>query len=101
MNRRHELQNLLETLLGSKNVYYQTPEPIKMKYPAIIYSRKRSDTKYANNKKYIKRNCYEIIVISKIPDDPVIEKIENLPMCELDSSYKSDNLNHNVLILYY
>ena len=55
----------------------------------------------ANDKKYIKRNCYEIIVISKIPDDPVIEKIENLPMCELDSSYKSDNLNHNVLILYY
>ena len=101
MASRLELQTKLEELLGSRNVYYQPPESIVMEYPAITYNKIKPDTKHANNKVYIKTNCYEIIVISRKPDDPVISMIENLPMCEWDRHYKADNLNHDVLTLYF
>ena len=36
---RLTLQTKLEDLLGSKHVYYQPPENLKMEYPAIRYSK--------------------------------------------------------------
>ena len=35
--RRLELHEILCTILGSRNVYFQPPESIKMNYPAIVY----------------------------------------------------------------
>ena len=101
MASRLELQTKLEELLESKNVYYQPPASKSMSYPAIRYSKVKPDSKHADDKVYLKTNCYEIIVISKRPDDPVIGKIEELPMCEWDRHYIVDNLNHDVLTLYY
>lgn len=96
-----KLQSKLEELLGSRNVYYQPPESVKMAYPAIRYSKKKPNTKYASNIKYSKRNCYELIVIDRLPDNDVIEKLLELPYCSFDRHYTSDNLNHDVLTLYY
>lgn len=101
MATRLELQSKLEELLGVKHVYYQPPENITMQYPAIRYSKKKPDKKHADDKVYLKTNCYEIIVISARPDDPAIGKIEELPMCEWENHYVSDNLNHDVLTLYF
>lgn len=101
MANRLELQSLLEELLGSKNVYYQPPESIKMQYPAIRYSKKTISSIYANNAKYSMQDCYELIVISRLPDNPVIKKLLELPYCSYDRSYVADNLNHDVLTIYY
>ena len=101
MGSRIDLQTLLETLLGSENVYYDPPTSLSMKYPAIRYSKSDIDTVYANNSTYKSMKRYEIIVIDKKADNPVIEKLLNLPYCSFDRHYKSDNLNHDVLILYY
>lgn len=101
MASRLELQTKLEELLGNRQVYYQPPESVKMEYPAIRYSKKKPDKKHANNKVYMKTNCYEVIVISKKSDDSVIGKIEELPMCEWNNHYVADNLHHDVLTLYY
>ena len=101
MGSRLELQAKLEELLGSRNVYYQPPENLKIEYPAIVYSKSRIDKKAANDTAYMLNNCYEIIVIDKKPDNQVIKKLLQLPMCSYDRPYKSDNLNHDVLTLYY
>ena len=101
MASRLELQNELEELLGSKNVYYQPPESIVLKYPAIVYSKSQRDVRHANNSKYLQKTKYEIIVISRLPDDPVVEKILNKPYSSYDRHYNSDNLNHDVITLYY
>lgn len=101
MASRLELQTKLEELLGSRNVYYQPPESISMNYPAIVYSRDEIDKKSANNSTYLLTNRYEIIVIDRLPDNPVIKKLMRLPMCNYERGYKSDNLNHDVLTLYY
>lgn len=101
MASRQELQTKLEELLGSRNVYYQPPESKKMQYDAIRYSKKKMNIKYANNALYTKMNCYEITVIARIPDNPVIDKLLELPYCVFDRHYESDNLNHDVFTLYY
>lgn len=101
MASRIDLQEKLEELLGSSNVYYQPPASVKMEYPAIRYFRKNIDKKSADNAAYKLTNRYEIIVIDRKPDNKVIEKLLALPMCSYDRSYKADNLNHDVLTLYY
>lgn len=101
MKTREQLQSDLEELLGSRNVYYQSPPSSGMKYPAIKYNKSRIESKYADNKKYSLRTCYELIVIDKRPDNPVIKKLLELPYCSYDRPYKSDNLYHDVLTLYY
>lgn len=101
MASRNDLQKELEKLLGSRYVYYQTPESVKMEYPAIRYSKSDIDTKFANDKPYLHKNRYEIIVIDRKPDNAVISKILSLPMCAYDRHYTSDNLHHDVMTLYY
>lgn len=101
MATRVNLQNVLEELLGSRNVYYQPPESLKMNYPAIVYARKTIDNSYANNSVYKQNYAYEITVIDKNPDSEIVNKVSKLPTCRFDRHFKSDNLNHDVFTLYY
>ena len=101
MGSRLELQNLLESILGSRNVYYQPPESIKIKYPAIIYSRNNIDNNFADDIVYMQNHTYQIIVIDTNPDSEIVNKISKLPMCRYNRHYTSDNLNHDVFILNY
>lgn len=101
MVSRLELQAKLEELLGSRNVYYQPPETIKMEYPAIVYSKKNIKSTFADDAKYSMQKCYEILVIDKKPDNEVIDKILYLPYSSFDRHYKAENLNHDVFTLYY
>lgn len=101
MGTRLELQSELEARLGSRNVYYQPPESKKMEYTAIRYSKSNIQTTHANNAKYSKRKRYEIIVIARKPDDPVIDRLLDLPYCSYDRHYVADNLYHDVFTLYY
>lgn len=101
MASRLELQTELEELLESKNVYYQPPEDLKLNYPAMVYSKSKIDITHANDKTYQLHTRYELTVIDRRPDHPVIKKLLELPYCSYDRSYKSDNLNHDVLTLYY
>lgn len=101
MASRLELQTMLEEILGSKEVYYEPPESIKMEYPAIRYSKAKPDNKFADNKAYLKHTRYEITVIDRMPDNPVIDKLLELPYCSYDRPYTADNLNHDVLTIYF
>lgn len=98
---RLTLQSTLEGLLGSRNVYYQPPENLKMEYPCIRYSVARHKVDYADNIKYRTAKVYDLVVISKKPDDPVIDKILNLPYTEFDRHYVYDGLNHDIITIYW
>ena len=101
MASRLELQTKLEELLGSRNVYFNPPESLKMQYDAIRYSRRKIDKKHANDAAYITQKCYELILISRDPDNPLVDKILALPYCSYDRQYYADNLSHDVFTLYY
>lgn len=100
MGPSDKVQKLFEKLLGSKEVYYQPPESIKMSYPAIVYFKSGISTVKANDGNYRKHTKYTVTVIDKRPDHPVIDKLLSLPYCSYDRNYKSDNLEHDVLTLY-
>lgn len=105
MASREELQIKLEELLESKEVHYLAPgsgsTKFKMGYPAIKYSKSNIDTTYANDSVYSMRDRYEITVIARLPDHPVIKKLLRLPYCSYDRPYIADNLYHDVLTIYY
>lgn len=99
--RRLILQTKLEKLIGNKNVYYDPPENLKMRYPAIRYSKSKISTRHADDKIYNKMVRYELIVISEEPDSDIINKILEFPYSSFDRHYISNNLHHDVLTLYY
>lgn len=101
MGSRLNLQTTLEGILGSRNVYFQPPSSVRMQYPAIVYSRKDIDMRFANDKPYRKLPCYEVILVDKNPDSKFIDGILNLQYCSFDRHYEADNLNHDVFTLYY
>lgn len=102
MASRLKLHEELCKLLGSRCVYYNPPESVKLKYPCIKYSLSGIDLKRANDKIYRNTNRYEVIVIELDPDGSIHEKIlTSLPMCGFDRGYVADNLHHKVLTLYY
>lgn len=101
MGSRLDLQDLLEFILGSRNVYYQPPESIKIKYPAIVYRRNDIDNNFADDIVYMQNHTYQIIVIDANPDSEIVDRVSKLPMCRYDRHYTSDNLNHDIFILNY
>ena len=102
MASRLQLHEELCEILGSRYVYYNPPESVKMSHPCIRYSLSGVDQKNANNNSYMRKKRYEITVIDLNPDSDIFEKIlDNFEMCSFDRSYRSDNLNHFTLTLYY
>ena len=101
MGTREQLQSKLEEVLGSRNVHYQKPPSSCMKYPAILYKKSGIKTTNANNQKYSMITRYDLIVIDKRADNPVIKELLRMPYCSYDRQYISDNLYHDSLTLYY
>lgn len=60
MKTREEVQELLENILGNKNVYFQAPPNTGMKYPCIVYRFDRFSVDNADNKPYVVVGRWEI-----------------------------------------
>lgn len=101
MTNRLNLQTTLENILGSRNVYYQPPESVKMQYPAIVYFRNSIENNHANDSVYNQNVSYEIIVIYKDPDSEIPLTVSQLPLCKFNRRYTADNLYHDVFTLYF
>lgn len=101
MASRLFLQTMLEELLGSRNVYYNPPESVKMKYPAIVYVRSSIDNVHANDSVYKQSNAYDLTVIDEHPESEFVKKVSKLPSCRWNRHFKSDGLNHDVFTIYH
>lgn len=98
---RDDLQNLLEGLLGSRNVYFQPPENLKLIYPCIIYNFADIEKRMADDIKYLKWKRYELTLIHSDPENTLVDEIEDLEYCDYDRCFVKDNLYHYVYTLYY
>lgn len=97
-----ELRAILQKTLGKVNIYYQPPESVKLMYPCIVYQKDTGDTKYADNGNYMFTQAYQITFITKNPDNDVIDEIRNhFKYCKWGRHFVYDNLNHEVVIIYY
>lgn len=100
-DRRLILHEKLKSILGNPNVYYQPPESVKIRYPAIVYSRNGIENTHADDTVYYRKTFYEITVIDKQPDSEAADKISLLPFCRFNRHFVSDNLYHDVFTLYF
>lgn len=99
--RRLLLHETLCELLGSRNVYFQPPSSIKMKYPAIVYEVARIDNLHANNGVYLSNTGYSVTVIDSDPDSPIVGKVASMPTSKFNRHYEKDNLNHDVYTIIF
>jgi len=99
--RRYELHEILKDILGSSNVYFQPPSNVRMKYPAIVYTRTSIEPIRASNGVHKMTPEYEVVVIDSNPDSALVYKIATLPMCRHTHHYEQDNLNHDTFRLYF
>ena len=100
-NLRLELHEKFCEILGSRNAYYNPPESLKLKYPAIVYNPKPIDNSFANNGVYMQSQGYKVIVIDEDPEGVIAKKVSQLPTCRPISHFTSDNLVHDVFELYH
>ena len=104
MDKRLELDALLckvmKDVSGVENVYFQPPENLLLKYPAIVYSRSDIRNRPADDMVYSQFTFYDLIVIDKNPDSLLVYAVASLPRCKFGRHYKSDNLNHDTFTIF-
>lgn len=99
--RRQEFQMKLESVLGSRNVYFQPPSNIKIKYPAIVYTRLSLDPIRADDGVYKMLTKYEVVLIDFSPNSTVIYQLARFPQARHIRHFEEDNLNHDSFYIYY
>lgn len=104
MDKRLELDALLRKVMkdvsGVENVYFQPPENLLLKYPAIVYSRSDIRNRPADDMVYSQFTFYDLTVIDKNPDSLLVYAVASLPRCKFGRHYKSDNLNHDTFTIF-
>jgi len=98
---RLEIQSMLENTLGSRNVYYQPPSSIQIKYPAIVYSLEGMTNNHASNGVYLTKKAYKVIYIDSNPDNEMVSVLNNIIRSTFNSYYVSDNLHHYAYTIYF
>ena len=102
MTSRSKLHEELCKLLGTRNVYFQPPESVRMQYDAIRYSLAGKDLKRANNRIYRNTNQYDGVVITTNSDSNIPDTLLNhFEMISFGKPYTADNLHHYPFTLYY
>lgn len=102
MANRLDLQAALEEILGSRNVYFNPPEDLRMSYDAIRYALSGKNIKRANNKVYKSVNQYDGVVITRNPDTDIPDRLlSTFEMISVGRPYKADTLNHYPFTIYY
>lgn len=95
---RRDFHNRLERL-GCR-AYFQPPSNVSMGYPCIVYELDRIVKKRADNGVYLKTRRYQVKLITKNPDDPIVDALASMVHSEFERHYTIDGLNHFVFSIY-
>jgi hypothetical protein len=97
-----DLRTMLVSILPQDCIcYIQPPGDESLSYPCVMIDRNKNKIRHANNDNYLKFKDYTITYIYYDIDDPVVDTLTDLPYCELDRHFKSDNLYHSVFTIFY
>lgn len=115
MERRSDLLiQELRDLLGTDEVYFQPSADAGndgkenylftgITYPAFIVTRNDAFQPKANDRSYLFRPGYRVTYIN--PDEPDPEMLEavmqRFPHCRYQQHFVTDNLHHDVFMIYY
>ncbi len=100
MASRLEVQAILSAVPGVAKAYYQPPESVALEYPAIIYSKAKIKTTYADNKLYHKKLQYNLTIIAHDPDNTIGAYIMENYNASFVRPYNSNGLYHEKYDVY-
>lgn len=101
--RRIQLHEKLCSILGSRNVYYDPPENVKLQFDCIVYSLDQVQQAYANNGTYVLVTGYLLTIITRTPEAQtriVGELMKTFSYVGWDRAYVIDHLHHAVVSIY-
>ena len=102
MARRLQLHEELCKILGTRNVYFQPPESVKLKYDCIVYSVNNREDLRADDIHYRNLVRYEVILMYRDPDSELPEALLNcFTRISHQRHFTSDNVHHDVYTLFY
>ena len=102
MARRLQLHEELCSILGSRNVYFQPPESVKLQYDCIVYKISNRDDLRANDHRYRNLVAYEVTFIYRDPDSEMPDRLlRHFTYTSNARHFTVDNLHHDVFTLYY
>lgn len=102
MARRLQLHEKLCEILGTRNVYFQPPESIKIKYDAIVYKVQDRNDLRADDAQYRNLIGYEVSYITRNPDSSIPDTIlQSFTYVTHNNTLVVDNLHHEVFTIYY
>ena len=84
-----------------RNVYFQPPANLEIKYPCIVYKRDFARTTFADNLPYSHTKRYLVTSIDRDPDSATPAKIAALPRSLFSRAFVVENLNHDSYIVYF
>ena len=100
MKTRLEIQQMLEDVLGSSNVYFQAPPNTGMKYPCIVYKFVRFNVTHADNQPYLVSGHWEVHHMYKNPKNDLKEKfIFDIFCCTFDRRLVADGVYNDYYII--
>ena len=101
MHSRLTLHEELVAILGSRYVYFQPPESVKMNYPCIVYERRDIDNMHADDMPYLQPVRYRVIVIDRDPDSQIVVKMSQFKTANYLNHYVANELNHDTFEIFY
>jgi hypothetical protein len=101
MARRLQLHQVLKSIDGVQDAYFQPPPEHKLQYPCIVYERDGSDVMRADNLAYISHKRYQVTVIDRNPDSIIPDLVEQLPNCRYDRYQRVSGLHHHMFQLFF
>lgn len=103
MEGRLSFDEMLRERLGSNvNYYFQPPNNLMLKYPALVYKLDGLDHRHADDRIYTRKHIYYMLLILDNPDNDLVDLIDELPRCRMSgSSYTVDNLYHYPFTIFY
>lgn len=98
---RLDLHEILCDVLGSRNVYFNPPASIQMKYPCLVYELIGAQIQHADNLKYQKHRRWKVTLITTDPDDKTPDRLDDIPYSSPGNPFVADGLYHFPYTIYY
>lgn len=98
-NRRMGLHQKFKDLCP--NVYHQAPPNTRMTYTAIRYNPTGRFAEFGDNNAYIKKWEYRVQVLTKDANEPLVEKILEMPFSRYVNYFPKDGLHQHTIHLFY
>lgn len=96
------LRDLQISTLGYQHTYFEPTESTRMEYDAVVYSKTTYNVKRADNKGYIVRPAWFVIIISRDPETPLPRAFQEFFMyCSPGKFFSKDNLYHYPFTIVY